>query len=761
MRWFYGLYLFFLAGAAFAQEASVSAEAYRRAESYLPQNIGRLALDLAVRPTWSADGRFFWYRQNLAEGWRYLRIDVPDGKSVQLFDHERLAAELVRQTGRQLDARHLSFEQLRVAKDGSLIAGFAEKYWHIEAGGAVREIAPTHDDSSSVSPDGKWQAFVRGGNVFLRDTASNAERALTDDGSEQVFYARALPNPAVIRQGRELIADGPADVAWSPDSTRLATYRIDASGAGRLTLVQSKPADTYRPRSITYHYPLTGDATVPLATAHVFQVPSGRRVDLRTQAVPILYYYGLEFQWRTDSRHVLMEVSNRGWNELRLLEADADTGTSREVVSERSSSFIPNHRSKWQLVDEWSQYLWVAEKGGWPHLQLLDAASGKVQRQLTHGSWAVVSVPPVEAASKVIFVVGSGRESSRDPYLRHLYRVSRSGGELRLLTPEPVDHEVHLSPDGRWFVDNMSRADLPTRSVLRSARDGAIVHEISRANIEALTRTGFVMPEPFEALAADGKTPIHGVIYRPANFRSDAKLPMIDNIYTGPHYVMAPKSFDAALRGRTAGALAQTGFAVVLVDGRGTSGRSRAFLDAAYQRLGAVGLDDHEAGLRQLAQRYPYLDIDRVGIYGFSAGGFDAARALFHKPDFYKVGVAASGNHDHRSDKASWNEMWMGYPLAEQYDRESNLTWAKQLRGKLLLAHGELDENVNPMATLQLVGALIDANKDFDLLILPNRGHYLDESPYYLRRQWDFFVRNLLGAAPPAGYAITPFSRSE
>lgn len=233
------------------------------------------------------------------------------------------------------------------------------------------------------------------------------------------------------------------------------------------------------------------------------------------------------------------------------------------------------------------------------------------------------------------------------------------------------------------------------------------------------------------------------MIYRPARFDPSRKYPVIDNIYTGPHYVMAPKSFDAALRGRTANALAQLGFVVVLVDGRGTAGRSREFLDSAYRHLGSVGLDDHEAAIRYLAQGCPYLDTSRVGVYGFSAGGFDAARALFRKPEFYKVGVAASGNHDHRSDKASWNEMWMGYPLGEQYDRESYLSWARQLQGQLLLAHGELDENVNPMATMQLVGALIDANKDFDLLILPNQGHFLDDSAYFLRRQWDFFVRHL------------------
>lgn len=337
---------------------------------------------------------------------------------------------------------------------------------------------------------------MRGGNLFLRQTSNGVERVLTSDGTEQTFYARALPNPSVMRHGKELFAEQPADVAWSADSTRIATFRIDTANTGTLTLTQSTPPHGHRPRAVTYHYPLSGDDSVPLATGHVFHISDGRRVDLHVDPVPILYYYGLEFQWRADSRHVVMEVSNRGWSTLRVIEANGDSGVVHDVVVERSNTFVASHRNKWTLVNDWGQYVWAGDVDGWPHLQLIDAVSGRKLRQLTHGAWSVTSVPYVDAAAGTIFFVATGREPGRDPYLRHLYRIARGGGELRLLTPEPMDHETHLSSDGRWFIDNMSRANLPTRSVLRSARDGAIFRDISHADVDALTKTGFVMPEP-------------------------------------------------------------------------------------------------------------------------------------------------------------------------------------------------------------------------------------------------------------------------
>ncbi len=730
-------------------------EAYARAEALLPQNVPLHSSDLAMRPIWSESGDFFAYIR-ASEGRRdFFRVQVSSGQRGPLFDRGAVAGALAAACPDRVDPERLPLTLERLAGNGDSIARACGQLWRIPRDGSAIAIDAGNEDDAARSPDGQWDARVRGGNLFLKSRADGREIALTADGTPESFYARPVPDASVLRLNRPYFPDGPADVVWSRDSRRLATYRIDASGAGKLTLVQSVPPEGKRPRTLDYYYPLTGDERVPQARAMTFEVPSGRRVDLAHEPVPILYYGGLGLQWRDDNLRVLFETTDRGRKSVSVIEGSALDGRTRVALREQSGTFVALQWDKWQLVDGWNQYLWIAERDGRPQLQLVDATSGKLLRVLVDGAWSTLSVKHVDRKRGTVFFVGTGRDGP-EPYLRRLYSVDRNGGPVRALTTEPVDHDVSLAPDGRHFIDNLSRADLPTRTVLRDARSGRVLRELATANIDGLERIGFSLPEPFEVLAADGETPIYGVIYRPARLDPARRYPVIDNIYTGPHYTMAPKSFERALTGRTANALAQLGFVVVLVDGRGTAGRSRAFIEPAYEHLGSVGLDDHEAAIRALARRYPYMDLSRVGVYGFSAGGFDAARALFHKPDFYKVGVAASGNHDHRSDKAWWNEIWMGFPLGPQYDRESNLTWAGKLQGKLMLAHGELDENVNPMATLQLVDALIDANKDFDLLIVPGAGHFLDESPYFLRRQWDFFVRNLLGAEPP-GYAIAPF----
>ncbi|MGE3665972.1 MAG: DPP IV N-terminal domain-containing protein [Steroidobacteraceae bacterium] len=602
-----------------------------------------------MRPIWSESGDFFAYMR-ASEGRReFYRLQISSGQRSPLFDRAEVARALAAACPDRVDPERLPLTLERLAGNGDSIARACGQLWRIPRDGSAIVIDAGNEDDAARSPDGQWDARVRGGNLFLKSRADGREIALTADGTPESFYARPVPDAAALRLNRPYFPDGPADVVWSSDSRRLATYRIDASGSGKLTLVQSTPPEGKRPRTLDYYYPLAGDERVPQARAMTFEVPSGRRVDLAHEPVPVLYYGGLGLQWRDDNLHVLFETTDRGRKSVSVIEGSALDGRTRVALRERSSTFVALQWDKWQLVDGWNQYLWIAERDDRPQLQLVDATSGKLARVLVDGAWSTLSVKHVDRKRGTVFFVGTGRDGP-EPYLRRLYSVDRNGGPMRALTTEPVDHDVSLAPDGRHFIDNLSRADLPTRTVLRDARSGRVLRELATANI-----------------------------YRPARLDPARRYPVIDNIYTGPHYTMAPKSFERALTGRTANALAQLGFVVVLVDGRGTAGRSRAFIEPAYERLGSVGLDDHEA-------------------------------AMFHKPDFYKVGVAASGNHDHRSDKAWWNEIWMGFPIGPQYDRESNLTWAGKLQGKLMLAHGELDENVNPMATLQLVDALIDAN---------------------------------------------------
>jgi len=412
--------------------------------------------------------------------------------------------------------------------------------------------------------------------------------------------------------------------------------------------------------------------------------------------------------------------------------------------------------------------IWFSERDGRGHLYLYDGATGRLKRRLTRGDWSVRSVARLDEARGLIYVAASEREAGADPYHRAIYRVSLADCETTLLTPEAADHDVAsvqqsaffelpgaatgFSPSGEYFLDTYSRTDLPPRTVLRRA-DGQMIAEIERADISRLVAGGLTMPERFSALAADGRTRLYGNILRPANFDPSRSYPVIDAVYPGPQSRRAqPRFMDNVFDYAGAQSLAELGFIVVLVDGRGTPGRSKAFLDLSYGRLQLAGhLDDHVGVLRQLAQRYPYMDMDRVGIYGGSAGGYAALRAMLTYPDFFKAGLVAAGLVDVRASDLSYGETFMGPDNGTNYAATSNIPLIGNLRGRLFLMHGDMDWVVPPSETLQVVNALIENDKDFDLLIAPN----VDHSPigvhggYLLQRSWGFFVENLMNAQPP------------
>jgi dipeptidyl aminopeptidase/acylaminoacyl peptidase len=472
---------------------------------------------------------------------------------------------------------------------------------------------------------------------------------------------------------------------------------------------------------------------------------------------PVLYYFGPLYEWSADSKAVFERRTERGYKALKLYRVDAITGAASLLTEDRSETYVDFWSHFWAYDAKGDTIYWTADETGFGHVYAIDARTGE-RRQLTSGDWLARSVAGVDHSSGRLLIVGTGREAGRDPYLRHLYALPRRGGSLKLLTPEPLDHDISVSPDGRYFVDNMSLINVPTRSVLRRSSDGRIVMELGRADISAYLAAGYGLPEPFETLAADGVTPIYGALFKPADFDPARRYPIIEEIYTGPHIVsQTPKSFEAALTRRGQNSLAQLGVITLTIDGRGTAGRSRAFQQPAYKNLHAVGLDDHIAGIRAMAAKNPWMDVSRVGVHGYSAGGYDVVRAMTRRPDFYKVGLSASGVHDNRLDKAWWNEQWMGHEPGPLFDANSNIHWASKLEGKLFLAHGELDENVPLANTLRLVDALVRANKDFELLILPNVDHVVENVPYFHRRRWDFFVRELLGKRPPEGYEMKPF----
>ncbi|WP_312813422.1 DPP IV N-terminal domain-containing protein [Brevundimonas sp.] len=749
-----------IATPAFAEAATTSPTAvpssvYARAEAVLPQHINELIFGLSVRPQWIGDGAEFWFERNTPQGRDYVRVNPVSNQTIPLFDHDALVSQLAAASGKPLARKDLRLTGLKLdAKTGSLEFSHDGRKWRFDpTQGTVSPTAATN--RSSTSPDGRWMAEVRDGDIYIVSVADGSARRLTQDGANSPYATPLINLKDMAAQGTSRPETSPM-VIWSPDSRKIATYRIDRSSARHLSLVQSSPKDGGPPRVLDYVYPLTGDTDIPTSEGLIFDIETGQRTAMQTPPRPVLYYGGPWYEWSADSKAVFERQPARGYGALTLNRIEADTGQVRKLTEDTSDTYVDFYGHFWTYDDKSDTHFWTADPDGYAHIYAINAQTG-ARRQLTSGNWRARTVAGTDNKAGRVLIVGSGREAGRDPYLRHLYSVPANGGQIRLLTPEAMDHDVSVSPDGRFFVDNMSTIDQPTRSVLRRSSDGRIVMELGRADISAYLAAGYRLPEPFQTVAADGVTPIYGAIFKPADFDPAKHYPVIEDIYTGPHYVMTPKSFEAAMTGRNANAVAQIGVIAITIDGRGTWGRSRAFQQVAYKNLHAVGLDDHIAGIRDIASRNPWMDTGRVGIYGFSAGGYDVVRAMTRRPDFYKVGVTASGNHDNRLDKATWNEQWMGTELSPLYDENSNITWAPKLEGRLLVAHGELDENVPPLASLRLADALIKANKDFEFMMVPNADHFLDAVPYYQRRRWDFFVRELLNQTPPEAYPMRPF----
>ncbi len=771
--------------------ATVTWADYTRAEQFLPWNATPLVFNAEVRPNWIAGSDRFWYHRAGRDGTTFMLVDPAAGRSEPAFDHVRLAATLSQAAGAHYLHTALPFETFAFVHDEHAIQfDAAGKQWTCDlttydcVPGAIEEQPKTE----VRSPDGRWAAFVRDDNLFVRAIATGTERQITTDGTQYNAYA-ALPGSSLSAVTDRVIGK-PATPAlqWSPDSTRFVTYRLDERKVRDMYLLQSVPTDsrgTPHPTLHPYRYPLVGDAHLPLAHLVVVDAEPGGVTPLKVEPLATMTrttpFEQRNVWWSSDSTRVFAISQRRGHRSVALQIADAATGTSGTILEEDGPSHVyPHHvpmaNTNVHEVGTGEAVTWWSQRSGWGHLALYDVATGTMKAQLTSGAWTVRDTLRVDAEHGWLSFTAGGREEGRDPYYRHLYRCALDGTNLALLTPEDADHNITFSPSGAYFVDTYSRVDLPPVSVLRKA-DGTLVATLEEADISALTEMGWRFPERFTVKARDGVTDLYGCCFRPTNYDSTRRYPVLDSIYPGPQTIHTPKAFG----GRESGgrnfwqdqALAELGFIVVTIDGMGTPYRSKAFVDVAYgKNFGeAGGLEDHIVGLKQLAARDPSLDLDRVGIYGHSGGGFASAHALLGFPDFYKVAVSSAGNHNQMGYLAGWGERYIGMPEGDNYAGQINASLAKNLKGKLLLIHGELDDNVHPSLTMQLVDALIAANKDFDLLIIPftNHGFFdlrwgLDGAerfvplshPYFVRRRWDYFVTHLRGATPPTGYAITP-----
>jgi dipeptidyl aminopeptidase/acylaminoacyl peptidase len=446
-------------------------------------------------------------------------------------------------------------------------------------------------------------------------------------------------------------------------------------------------------------------------------------------------------EWSPDSKEYSFVFNQRGHQILRILGISAADGKVRIIQEESSKTFIDySQKSFLQRLAATGEVLWMSECDGWNHLYLIDQKSGSVKRQLTKGEWNVRSVVSVDEKARTVLIKAMGIHPGQDPYLVHFARISLDGGAPTLLTSSNGDHEITFSPDGNHYTDRWSRVDQPPVVEVHRTSDGKLIAELERADDSALLKSGLSRPEPFVAKGRDGKTDIHGVIVKPSAFDPAKRYPIVEQIYAGPHDFFVPKDYSAWSGLNN---MAELGFIVVMVDGMGTNWRGKAFHDVAWKNLADGGLPDHIAWLQAAAASRPWMDLSRVGIYGGSAGGQNALSALLHHPEFYKVGVADCGCHDNRMDKVWWNEAWMGWPVDDSYAKNSNVTDAHKLQGKLLLIVGEIDHNVDPASTLQVVNALQKTDKDFDMLIITGADHGAAETPYGSRRRSDFLTTHL------------------
>ncbi|MBI4419907.1 MAG: DPP IV N-terminal domain-containing protein [Gemmatimonadetes bacterium] len=737
---------------------AVSAADYARAEQFLSWNVTPLLYGPTGRPTWLPDDRL-WYRNAIPAGSEFVLADPSRRTRARAFDHARLAAGLSAAADTAYDPFRLPFTQFDLSADGrSLSFEVRPHRWTCDLQRYTCAAAPGTDSvprSSVLSPDGKRAAFTREHNLWVRDLVTGRETQLTTDGVKD--YGYATDNAGWTRSDRPVLL-------WSPDSRKIATFQQDERAVGEMYLVNTGLG---HPTLQAWKYPLPGDSIVAMIQRVVIEVDPPRVI--RLQMAPDFHRSSLcdhivcrggwaDIEWSPDASRLAFVSTSRDHQREQVRLADAATGSVREVMEETVSTFFEsgNGRVNWHALFATRELIWFSQRDDWGHLYLYDLETGTLKNRITSGNWNVLQVLRTDEKTRTIYFTGAGREPG-DPYFRRLYHVRMDGTRLTALTPEDADHEVTLSPSGRYFSDVYSRPDVPPVALLRDA-DGKTLVALDRVDLSRLRATGWTPPLPFTVKARDGVTDLYGLLFRPTAFDSSRTYPIINNVYPGPQTgSVGSRSFTPA-RGDTR-ALAELGFVVVQLDAMGTPMRSKSFHAAYYGDMGDNGLPDQVAGMKQLAERYRWIDLDRAGIYGHSGGGYATAGAMFRYPDFFRVGVSQAGNHDNRNYEDDWGEKWQG--LLERradgstnYDNQANQLVAKNLKGKLLLAHGTMDNNVPPSNTLLVVNELIRANKDFDLLMLPNRGHGFGSEPYMIRRRWDYFVRHLFGVEPPREYQI-------
>ena len=663
----------------------------------------------AIHPEWIDSSHYFWYKNHEKEGDFYYLVNAESGKKQRAADKKGLAAFFSKKQ-KKLAESLLKEEEKRPDR------------WR------RREEAPV----PVVSPDKKWEAYVKDNNLYLSPVRDEKEKdkpkeeiALTMDGTANLRY------------------DG-WSIIWSPDSRKLATVKVRDVQERRIPLIESSPSSQKQPILQWCNYAKPGDV-LPVYLPVLFDVEARKQMALNVTPYENQFYLNLT-GWREDSRAFTFEFNQRGHQRYVIGEVSAADGSIRHLVDEQTKTFIYYYNNYRYDLDDGKELLWISERDGWRHLYLIDGTNGQVKQQVTKGEWVVRQVDYVDETNRVVYFTASGFNKGEDPYNLHYCRINLDGTGFTDMTPENGNHRVTFSADRSYFTDVYSRPDLPPVSQLKRTSDASVVAGLQRCDVSALQAESWQMPEVVCAKGRDGQTDIWGNIYRPMHFDASKSYPVVEFIYAGPHDSHVDKDFKPAHH--LVSKLVELGFIVVSIDGMGTSNRSKAFHDVCWKNLKDAGFPDRIAWMKAAGAKYKYMDLNRVGIYGWSAGGQNAMAALLFHNDFYKVAVALCGCHDNRMDKIWWNEQWMGYPIDASYSTSSNVDNAYRLKGKLLLINGELDDNVDPASTLQVVSALMKANKNFEQLYLPGKTHSLG-GPFEMHKMHDFFVKNLLGQEPP------------
>jgi len=692
------------------------------------------------------------YRTPTAGGYQFKLAHVNKKTRTMGFDHQAIASSFA--TEEQESA--LPFSAVSYVNGGISVNINKQDYYCAVATSNCKQTNVKKPASHHVlSPDGRLSAFIRDYNLWLVNVQSAIETQLTFDGAKD--YSYATNNAGWVRSQTPVML-------WSPDSKKIATFRQDARNVGSMHLVSTNVG---HPKLDSWKYPLPGDKHIFMMERMVIDVSSNKVVWLKTPAdyqrstiTDHVYSRGkmLDVQWNDSSDSLAFASVSRDHSTATLRVADAATGNVSTILSEQASTFFESGKGKvnWNYLPETNEVIWFSQRSDWGHLYLYALDSGKLKHQITKGQWNVQQIRHIDKPNRTIYFTGRGRENS-DPYFNYFYKIQMDGSGLTLLTPELGDHTVTLSPTKTHFLDLYSTPNTPEKSQIRAV-NGDVTLALEQADVSALLATDWRAPEPFVVKDRNGEFDIHGLLYKPSNFDPAKLYPVINYLYPGPQSgSIRGRSFKAS-RGDNQ-AMAELGFIVIELDALGTPMRSKKFHEFYYGNMGDSGVPDQMSAIKQLADKYSWLDLDRVGIWGHSGGGFASTNAILKYPDFYKVAVSGAGNHDNRNYADPWGEKWQGLVKhnddgTTNYDNQANQLVVDGLKGKLLLAHGTLDDNVPPFNTLIVVDALIKANKDFDLLMLPNRRHGFAREPYMMRKRWDYFVEHLMGKQPPKEYKI-------